>query len=57
MTPYEIAMIIILPLALSMGYAFKKHNDSLMKYQRKEQNEYYQYVKNNWMYLKGGDDE
>lgn len=57
MTPYEIATIILVPLALSMGYAFKKHNDEVMKYQREEQNEYYQYVKNNWMYLNGGDNE
>lgn len=57
MTPYEIATIILIPLALSMGYAFKKHNEDLMKYQREDQREYYEYVKHNWMYLKGGDDE
>lgn len=57
MTPYEIATIILVPLALSMGYAFKKHNEDLLKYQREEQQRYYQFVKNNWMYLNGGDEE
>lgn len=60
MTPYQIAMTILLPIALSMGYAFKKHNDELMKYQREEQEKYYQFVKNNWMYIdndNGGDEE
>lgn len=57
MTPYEIMMIILIPIALSAGYAFKKHNEELLEHQRDEQREYYQYVKENWMYLKGGDDE
>lgn len=57
MTAYEIAAIILMPLALSMGYAFKKHNDDLMKYEKDWQKKYYQYVKENWMYLKGDDDE
>lgn len=57
MTMFEIAMIILIPIALSMGYVFKKHNEGLMKYQNEEQKKYYQYVKENWMYLKGGDDE
>ena len=57
MTTYEIATIILLPLALSMAYAFKKHNEDLLKQEREEQKEYYQYVKENWMYLKGSDDE
>lgn len=57
MTPYEIAMIILIPIALSVGYAFKKHNEELMKYQKEEQQRYYQYIKNNWMYLNGGDEE
>ena len=57
MTPYEIMMIILIPITLSAAYAFKKHNEDLMKYQGEEQREYYQYVKENWMYLKGGDDE
>lgn len=51
MTIFEITMIILLPIALSMSYAFKKHNDSLMKYQNEEQREYYEYVKHNWMYI------
>ena len=57
MTIFEITTIILLPLALSMAYAFKKHNEELLKKEREEQSEYYQYVKENWMYLKGGDDE
>lgn len=57
MTPYEIAMIILIPIALSARYAFKKHNEELSEQEREEQKKYYQYVKNNWMYLKGGDDE
>lgn len=57
MTPYEIAMIILIPIALSAGYAFRKHNDELLEQEREEQREYYQYIKENWMYLKGGDDE
>lgn len=57
MTLYEIAAIILTPLALSMAYAFKQHNEELLKKEREEQNEYYQFVKTNWMYLKGGDDE
>lgn len=57
MTIFEITTIILLPFALSMGYAFKKHNEELLKHQREEQKKYYQYVKENWMYLKGGDDE
>ena len=57
MTPYEIAMIILIPIALSARYAFKKHNEELSEQEREEQREYYQYVKENWMYLKGGDDE
>lgn len=51
MTPYEIAMIILIPIALSVRYAFKKHNDSLMKHKNEEQREYYEYVKRNWMYI------
>ena len=57
MTIFEITTIILLPIALTMGYAFKKHNEELLKKEREEQREYYQYVKENWMYLKGGDDE
>lgn len=57
MTIFEIAMIIILPIALSAGYAFKKHNEELLEQEREEQKKYYQYVKENWMYLKGGDDK
>ena len=57
MTPYEIAMIILIPIALSAAYEFKKHNEELLEQEREEQREYYQYVKENWMYLKGGDDE
>ena len=56
MTAYEIATLILIPLALSMGYAFKKHNEELLKQEREEQKTYYQYVKENWMYLNGGDD-
>ena len=57
MTPYEIMMIILIPITLSAAYAFKKHNEELLEQEREEQREYYQYVKENWMYLKGGDDE
>lgn len=57
MTAYEIATIILIPLALSMAYAFKQHNEELLKKEREEQKKYYQFVKENWMYLKGGDDE
>ena len=57
MTPYEIMMIILIPITLSAAYAFKKHNDELLEQEREEQREYYQLVKENWMYLKGGDDE
>ena len=57
MTIFEITTIILLPLTLSMWYTFKKHNEELQKHEREEQSKYYQYVKENWMYLKGGDDE
>ena len=57
MTIFEITTIILLPIALSMGYAFKKHNEELLEQEREERKNYYQYVKENWMYLKGGDDE
>ena len=57
MTIFEITTIILLPLALSAGYAFKKHNEELLEQEREEQEKYYQYVKENWMYLKEGDDE
>ena len=57
MTIFEITTIFLVPIALSMAYAFKKHNKELLKKEREEQSEYYQYVKENWMYLKGGDDE
>lgn len=57
MTIFEITILILLPIALSMAYAFKKHNEELLKKDKEEQKKYYQYVKENWMYLKGGDDE
>ena len=57
MTIFEITTIILVPIALSMAYAFKKHNEELLKKEREKQSEYYQYVKENWMYLKGGDNE
>ena len=57
MTPYEIAMIILIPIVLSAGYVFKKHNEELLKQERITEKKYYQYVKENWMYLNGGDDE
>ena len=57
MTIFEITTIILLPITLSAAYAFKKHNDVLLKQEREEQKKYYQYVKENWMYLNGGDDE
>ena len=57
MTPYEIAMIILIPIALSAGYAFRKHNEELLEQEREEQKKYYQYVKENWMYLNGGDED
>ena len=50
-------MCILLPIALAMGYAFKKHNEELLEHEREEQEEYYQFVKENWMYLDGGDDD
>ena len=53
MTTYEI----MIPIALSARYAFKKHNEELLEQERKEQKKHYQYVKENWMYLKGSDDE
>lgn len=51
MIAYEIATIILLPLALSMGYAFKKHNEELLEQEREERKKYYQYVKENWIYI------
>ena len=57
MTIFEITTTILLPLALSAEYAFKKHNKELLKKDREEQKNYYQYVKENWMYMNGGDDE
>lgn len=54
---YQIAMCILLPIALSAGYAFRKHNEELMGHEREEQEEYYKFVKENWMYLDGGDDD
>ena len=60
MTPYEIMMIILIPITLSAAYAFKKHNDELLEQEREEQHEYYQFVKENWMYINndnGGENE
>ena len=57
MTIFEITTVILLPFALSMGYAFKKHNEELLKKDKEAQKTYYQYVKENWMYMNGGDDE
>ena len=57
MTIFESTTIILLPIALSMCYASKKHNEELLKKEREEQREHYQYVKENWMYLKGGNNE
>lgn len=57
MTIFEITTIILVQVTLSMGYAFKKHNKELLEQEREEQKKYYQYVKENWMHLKGGDDE
>lgn len=60
MTPYEIMMIILIPITLSAAYAFKKHNDELLEQEREEQREYYQFVKENWMYINndnGGENE
>ena len=37
MTIFEITTIILLPLALSAGYAFKKHNEELLEQEREEQ--------------------
>ena len=51
MTIFEITTIILLPIALSMGYAFKKHNEELLEQERKKKKKYYQYVKENWMYI------
>lgn len=55
MTIFEITTIILLPITLSAAYAFKKHNEELLEQEREEQKKYYQYVKENWMYLNGGD--
>ena len=52
MTIFEITTIILLPVALSMGYTFKKHNEELLEQERRTEK-----VKENWMYLKGGDNE
>ena len=60
MTPYEIMMIILIPITLSAAYAFKKHNDELLEQEGEEQREYYQFVKENWMYINndnGGENE
>ena len=57
MTPYEITITILIPITLSASYVFKKHNEEQLEQERKEQKKYYQYVKENWMYLKGGNDE
>lgn len=57
MSMYQIAICILLPIALSAGYAFKKHNEELMEHEREGQEEYYLFVKENWMYLDGGDDD
>ena len=57
MTIFEITTIILVQIALSMAYVFKKHNEELQEHEREEQKKYYQYVKENWMYLKGSDDE
>ena len=57
MTIFEITTIILVRIALSMAYAFKKLNEELQEHEREEQKNYYQYEKENWMYLNGGDDE
>lgn len=57
MSMYQIAICILLPIALSAGYAFKKHNEELLEHEREEQEECYKFVKENWMYLDGGDDD
>ena len=35
MTIFEITTIILLPIALTMAYAFKKHNEELLKKERR----------------------
>ena len=60
MTIFEITTIILLPIALSAAYAFKRHNEELLEQEREEQREYYQFVKENWMYINndnGGENE
>ena len=56
MTIFEITTIILLPIALTAAYAFKKHNEELLEQEREEQKKYYQYVKENWMYLNGDEE-
>ena len=56
MTIVEMTTIILLPIAVSMAYAKKKHNEEVQEHERDEQKKYYQYVKENWMYLRGSDE-
>ena len=35
MTIFEITTIILLPIALTMAYAFKKHNEELLEKERR----------------------
>ena len=47
----DIAIIILSVYAIIVHIAFKNHNENLMQYKKDWQKKYYQYVKENWMFL------
>lgn len=52
-----IGYVVLGILALSMFIAFRKHNNDLLKHEDDKRRAYYQYVKENWMYINNEDDE
>ena len=53
----DIAIIILSVYAIIVYIAFKNHNENLMQYKKDWQKKYYQYVKENWMFLNNNFDK
>ena len=53
----DIAIIILSVCAIIVHIAFKNHNENLMQYEKDWQKKYYQYVKENWMFMNNNFDK
>ena len=53
----DITIIILSVYAIIVYIAFKNHNENLMQYKKDWQKKYYQYVKENWMFLNNNFDK